>query len=88
MSSSIRVSRLVFSDQRLNEVASTAGALKSIWVSTALALILSLPALAIFLGLLHLTNNIILGTLIGFATHFALLAASPRTSEALISLFD
>jgi hypothetical protein len=88
MSSEIRVSRLIFSGQRLNEAGSPAGSLKSMWVSTAIALILTLPALGIFLGLLHLTNNMILGSMIGFATHFCLLAFSPRTSEALMSLFD
>jgi hypothetical protein len=88
MSSSIQVPRLDFSDRRSNEVGSPAGELKSMWVSTAIALILTLPALGIFLGLLHLTNNMILGSMIGFATHFTLLAFSPRTSEALISLFD
>jgi hypothetical protein len=87
MSSDIRVSRLIFNSQHLNE-AGPAGVLKSMWVSTAIALILTLPALGIFLGLLHLTNNMILGSMIGFATHFCLLAFSPRTSEALISLFD
>jgi hypothetical protein len=35
-----------------------------------------------------LTNNVIIGSLTGFATHFILLAVSPRTSEALLSLFD
>jgi hypothetical protein len=88
MSSNIRASRLIFSDQRLNEAGSPAGVLKSMWVSTAIALILTLPPLGIFLGLLHLTNNMILGSMIGFATHFSLLAFSPRTSEALLSLFD
>jgi hypothetical protein len=88
MSSSVRISRLVFSDRRSNEVGSPAEALKPMWVSTAIALILTLPALGIFLGLLHLTNNMIVGSMIGFATHFTLLAVSPRTSEALMSLFD
>jgi hypothetical protein len=88
MSSDVRVSRLIFSDHRLNEAGSPAGALKSMWVTTAIALTLTLPALGIFLGLLHLTNNLILGSMIGFATHFTLLAFSPRTSEALLSLFD
>jgi hypothetical protein len=88
MSSSVRISRLVFSDRRSNEVGSPAEELKSMWVSTAIALILTLPALGIFLGLLHLTNNMIVGSMIGFATHFTLLAVSPRTSEALMSLFD
>jgi hypothetical protein len=88
MSSDLWASRLIFSDQRLNEAGSPAGALKSMWVSTAIALFLTLPALGIFLGLLHVTNNMILGSMIGFATHFTLLAFSPRTSEALMSLFD
>jgi hypothetical protein len=88
MSSNIRVSRLIFTNQRLNEAGSPAGMLKSMWVSTAIALILTLPPLGIFLGLLHFTNNMILGSMIGFATHFTLLAFSPRTSEALLSLFD
>jgi hypothetical protein len=88
MSSDIQGSRLIFNHQRLNEAGSPAGALKSMWVTTAIALILTLPALGIFLGLLHLTNNMILGSMIGFATHFTLLAFSPRTSEALLSLFD
>jgi hypothetical protein len=83
MSNSLRGSRLVFSEQRLKDYT-----IQSIWVSTALALILSLPSLGIFLGLIHLTNNVIIGSLAGFATHFILLAVSPRTSEALLSLFD
>jgi hypothetical protein len=88
MSSSVRISRLVFNEQRSYEVESPAGALKSMWISTAIALILTLPALGIFLGLLHLTNNMILGSIIGFAAHFTLLAVSPRTSEALMCLID
>jgi hypothetical protein len=78
-------SRLVFSRQRALD---TDTALKSFWVSTALALILSLPCLAIFLGLLHLTDNIIIGVMTGFTAHFVLLALSPRTSQILSSLFD
>jgi hypothetical protein len=86
--SNSRGSRLVFSEQRLEDSTSPSETLKSIWVSTALALILSVPSLGIFLGLIHLTNNVIIGSLTGFATHFILLAVSPRTSEALLSLFD
>ena len=88
MSNSLRGSRLVFSEQRLIDGTTPSETLKSMWVSTALALILSLPSLGIFLGLLHLTNNIIIGSLTGFATHFILLAVSPRTSEVLLTLFD
>ena len=81
-------SRLVFSRQRALGNTSPDTALKSFWVSTALALIFSLPCLAIFLGLLHLTDNVIIGVVTGFTTHFVLLALSPRTSQILSSLFD
>ncbi len=80
--------KLVFNRQRALDKASPDNLLKSLWVSTALALILSLPSLAIFLGLLHLTDNMIIGTVAGFAAHYVLLALSPRTSQILSSLFD
>jgi hypothetical protein len=81
-------SKLIFNGQRAIDNTSPDTVLKSLWVSTALALILSLPSLAIFLGLLHLTSNITIGVVIGFTTHFVLLALSPRTSQILSSLFD
>lgn len=80
--------KLVFNGQRPLDNASPDTTLKSLWVSTALALILSLPSLTIFLGLLHLTDNIIIGTVAGFTAHYVLLALSPRTSQILSSLFD
>lgn len=80
--------KLVFNGQRAQDNASPDALLKSLWVSTALALILSLPSLAIFLGLLHLTDNMIIGTVAGFTVHYVLLALSPRTSQTLSSLFD
>ena len=80
--------KLVFNGQRALDNASRDAVLKSLWVSTALALILSLPSLAIFLGLLNLTDNMIIGTVAGFTAHYVLLALSPRTSQILSSLFD
>ena len=80
--------RLVFNGQRALDNASPDTVLKSLWVSTALAMILSLPSLAIFLGLLHLTDSMIIGTVAGFTAHYVLLALSPRTSQILSSLFD
>ena len=87
MSDPLRTPRLVFSSRRIN-YETPDDILKSIWVSTALALVLSLPSLGIFLGLLCLTNNIIVSSLSGFTIHFILLALSPRLSQALLSLFD
>ena len=88
MGDSYPKSKLVFSRQRTLDNTSPDTALKSFWVSTALALILSLPCLAIFLGLLHLMDNIVIGVVAGFTTHFVLLALSPRTSQILSTLFD
>jgi putative Mn2+ efflux pump MntP len=80
--------KLVFSSRRINSETTPDEVLKSIWVSTALALMLSLPSLGIFLGLLLLTNNIIASSLSGFTFHFILFALSPRISRELVSLFN
>jgi hypothetical protein len=88
MNNSYQVSKLIFNGQRANHDTEPDDVIKSVWISTALALILSLPSLAVFLTLLHLTNNVLVGGVTGFATHFILLALSPRTSEVLLSLFE
>ena len=88
MNNYYQVSKLIFNGQRANDGTEPDDVIKSVWVSTALALILSLPSLAIFLTLLHLTNNILVGGVTGFATHFILLALAPRTTEVLLSLFE
>jgi hypothetical protein len=88
MNKSSQGSKLIFNAQRTDDDIAPDDVIKSVWVSTALALILSLPSLAIFLGLLHWTNNILVGGVMGFTTHFILLALSPRTSEVLLALFD
>jgi hypothetical protein len=88
MNNSYQVSKLIFNGQRANDGTEPDDVIKSVWISTALALVLSLPSLTVFLTLLHLTNNVLVGGVTGFATHFVLLALSPRTSEVLLSLFD
>jgi hypothetical protein len=88
MNNSYQVSKLIFKGQRVNDGTEPDDVIKSVWVSTALALILSLPSLAVFLTLAYWTNNILVGGVTGFTTHFILLALSPRTSEVLLSLFD
>jgi hypothetical protein len=88
MSYPLRTSRLGFNSRHVDNGTTPDDMLKSIWVSTALALMLSLPSLGIFVGLLSLTNNIIVGSLSGFTVHFILLAISPRVSQALLYLFD
>lgn len=62
--------------------------LKGAWVSTALALILTIPALSIFIGLYYTTGNVIPGALIGFSLHFATLAFATKITKLLESFFE
>jgi len=55
----------------------------TIWVSTFLAMILSLPPLGLFLGIYFLTGNIIVGAILGFGTHFIILVFSTKISKLL-----
>jgi hypothetical protein len=80
-------SKLIFSTRRLDNI-SPDMLVKSFWVSSALALIMTLPALGIFLGFYYNGGNIVAGALIGFGLHFILLALSERISNALSRLFD
>lgn len=61
--------------------------MKSAWVSTAMALILSVPPLGLFLTVFETSGNYLIGIAIGFGLHFVLLALSTRTSEALSVFF-
>ncbi|MEM2759295.1 MAG: hypothetical protein QXU32_01260 [Nitrososphaerales archaeon] len=61
---------------------------KGMWVSTALALILTIPALATFIGLYYSTGSVIVGALVGFTLHFATFAFATRITKALETLFD
>ena len=58
------------------------------WGSTAIALILTIPALGLFIGLYQLGINIAISAGIGFGLHFGLLALSRRISNAVSSLFE
>ena len=63
--------------------------LKSFWVSTALALILTLPPLGLFITIFqNSAANLLPASIIGFGLHFVLLAISPKLSSTLISLID
>ena len=57
---------------------------KTIWKSTILAMIFTIPALGIFLGVYYVTGNLVLGAILGFGIHFVILAFSGRISDRLV----
>ncbi len=71
--------------KRKTEV-STEVLIKFIWVSSFLAMIFSLPPLAVFLGIYFLTGELIIGAIIGFGLHFVILAFSGKISKVITKL--
>ena len=79
--------KILIKSQRLENI--TPGILvKSFWVSTALAVILTLPALGVFIAVSQNSGNILVGSVIGFGLHFLLLSTSGRISSVLSSILD
>lgn len=61
---------------------------KTIWISTFLAMILSLPPLGLFLVIYFLTGNLIIGAIVGFGVHFVILVFSSKISKFLINIMS
>ena len=61
---------------------------KTIWVSSCLAIVFTLPPLALLIGIYWNTSNLLAGAIVGFTVHFAILAISPKLSVVLSSLMD
>jgi hypothetical protein len=81
-------SKLIFSNRRIENVTPDM-LIKSFWVSSALALIMTLPPLGIFLAFYYNGgNNILAGAVVGFGLHYVLLALSEKISNTLSRLFD
>jgi hypothetical protein len=79
--------KILIKSQRLENI--NPGILvKSFWVSTALAVILTLPALGVFIAVSQNSGNILVGSVIGFGLHFLLLSTSGRISSVLSSILD
>lgn len=66
----------------------TEALVNTIWVSTFLALILTIPALGIFLGIYFMTSNLVVGAVVGFGVHFVTLAFSDRISKKLTGILS
>lgn len=60
----------------------------TIWISTFLAMIFTIPALGIFLGIYYGTGNLVLGAFLGFSVHFVALALSGRISKFLVKIMN
>ena len=62
--------------------------IRLIWVSSFLAMILTLPSLGLFLGIYYFTGELIIGAIIGFGVHFVTLAFSSKISKFLTRLMS
>ena len=60
----------------------------TIWVSIFLAMILSLPPLGLFLGIYFVTENLMVGAIVGFGIHFVILAFSSKISKFLTNFMS
>jgi hypothetical protein len=87
MNSTQKGSKLIFAHQRSHNITPDI-LVKSFWVSSCLALILTLPPLAVFLSLVQRNDNILIGSILGFGLHFILFAFSGKISNSLSSLLD
>ena len=78
---------LKFESQRIDKLPADI-LIKGTWVSTAMALILTMPPLGLFIGMYEMGINIGIAAGISFGIHFAFLAFSRRISKAISSLFE
>jgi hypothetical protein len=62
--------------------------INTIWISTFLAMIFTIPALSLFLGIYYSTGNLVLGAVLGFSTHFVTLAFAGRISKFLTKIMN
>jgi len=62
--------------------------INTIWISTFLAMIFTLPSLGIFLGIYYGTGNLILGAVLGFGVHIIALVFSGKISKFLIKIMN
>ncbi|HEY7694624.1 MAG TPA: hypothetical protein VH797_00815 [Nitrososphaeraceae archaeon] len=62
--------------------------IKMVSTSVVLALLFTVPALGIFLGVYWHTDNLLMGIIIGFTVHFMTLGFSHPISHSISSFFD
>jgi len=62
--------------------------IKTIWISTFMAMIFALPSLGLFLVIYFGTGNLIMGAVTGFGVHFVIFAFSDRISKFLTKIMS
>jgi len=67
---------------------STETMINTIWVSTFMGMIFSLPPLGIFLGIYFGTGNLVIGAVLGFGVHFVTLAFASKISKFLTQIMS
>ena len=67
---------------------STETMINTIWVSTFMGMIFSLPPLGIFLGIYFGTGNLVIGAVLGLGVHFVTLAFPSRISKFLTQIMS
>ena len=87
MSDQPRKIKIRFAKERNNSITPDI-IMRSFWVSTSLALILTIPPLAIFIAVFQNGGNLLMGVVIGFGIHFILFSQSVRISSFITSFFD
>jgi len=58
------------------------------WVSSIVAAILAVPSIGVFIYFYMVLDNIVIGGILAFVVHFALLMKSDKISNFLINLID
>ena len=73
--------------KKKNEI-TTETVINTIWVSAFLAMIFSLPPLALFLGIYFWAGELAIGAIVGFGVHFVTLAFASRISKFLTQIMS
>jgi len=57
-------------------------------VTISMALLFALPSLGLFLGIYYISENLLIGAILGFAVHFVILVFSGRISKRLNEIMN
>ncbi|WP_428325215.1 hypothetical protein [Nitrosopumilus sp.] len=73
--------------KKKNEI-TTETVINTIWVSAFMAMIFSLPPLALFLGFYFWVGELVIGAIVGFGVHFVTLAFAGKISKFLTNIMS